>query len=1079
MKKIYLKKYTTSAEPDGFLQKLYRMAALAFVAVLLSTGAFAQDEHVVKGNVKAISDKSPLPGVSVLIKGTATGTTTDAEGNFSLQAKPSDVIVVSFIGFTPEEVEIGNQTQLEVFLVESIGQLAEVVVVGYGVQQKKLITGATVQVKGEDIERMNTVSPLTALQSQTPGVNITKVSGEPGAGFKVNIRGIGTTGNSQPLYVVDGVPRGDISYLTPTDIQSIDILKDAASAAIYGSRAANGVVLVTTKRGKKGKKMQLSYDGYYGVQNVYKRLPLLNASEYMLIQNEGQVNSGLKPYDWEAQLAPGDYQRVQDGTWNGTNWLKEMENKNAPMQSHAINFTGGSDASIYSAGLSYTSQEGIYGNPVPSVYDRYTFRINSEHTVLKNENKDFDLLKIGENLTYSFTKNHGIGTGNMYWNDIYNAIQADPLLPMYATSATDPAYPYHSPIPWNSLASNPVGSMVNQRGYNENKSHSLNANFYFELQPIKGLTYRSSFAVSPSFNSYRSFTPTYQLGPNNTNQVNGVTQNMGGGLGWIYTNTLNYQFAVAGDHHFNVLAGQSAERWGLGESLGVTNKNSVFTDFEHAYIDNANVNSTATLSGAPWGKGGILSYFGRINYDYRDTYLLTLVMRTDASSNFAKGYRWGKFPSVSAGWVLTNEPFTESIKSVVDFLKVRASWGQNGNQSIPGFQYLSLITFNDPANSVFSNYYFGSAKTTPSLGAFPVNLPTPDLKWETSEQLDLGIDANFLNSKVSLALDYYVKTTKDWLVDAPVLASWGVQKAPFINGGEVQNKGLEIALGLNDQIGSDFRFGVNVNASINKNTVTRIDNQQGIINATNVKLWGNGTYVSRAEVGKPIGYFYGFKTAGIFQNEQEILDYKNAEGKVIMPNAVPGDVRFVDTDGNGSITDLDRTLIGDPNPNYTIGLNLNASYKGFDIAVTTYGVGGNQIARNWHDAGAARNNYTTEILGRWHGEGTSNRLPRVTSGSTINQTYNSDLSIEDGSYYRISNVTIGYNLKNLIKSLPMIEQIRIYVTAQNLYTFTSYSGMDPEIGTSTDDSGFSWSRGVDLGFYPNPRTFMVGANIKF
>src|SRR5665648_29145 len=1033
-----------------------------------------QQQKSVAGKVTD-SSGATLPGVSVVVKGTTNGCITDIDGNYALSNVPGNATLqFSFVGMRLQEVAVGDKTSIDVTLeVESV-DIEEVVAIGYGVQKKKLTTGSTIQVKGEEIQRMNSVSPISAIQSMTPGVNITKKSGQPGDGFKVVIRGIGTTGNSDPLYVVDGVTRGNIDYLAPSDIESIDILKDAASAAIYGARAFNGVVLVTTKKGKESNKMTLTYDGSYGVQNVYKMLPLLDAKGYMVIQNEANVNSGLKPYDWASLLAPGYYEKLQNGTWHGPSWLKEMENKNASVQSHAFNISGGNNVSVYSAGFSYTSQEGIFGKPVQSTYDRYTFRINSEHTIIK---KSWDVLKIGENVSYTFAKNHGIATGNMWSNNIYNMIQTDPLLPMSATDATDVAYPYHYSIPWNTLASNPVAGMIYGQGFNENKNHSLNANVYLTLQPIKGLIYRSSFSTSPNFNSYRSWNPTYALGPNNTATTNSVTQNMSGGYGWTFENTLNYEFSIKDTHNFNVLAGTSAERWGLGEEAKISNKNSVFDDFEHAYIDNANVNSTATINGAPWNKGGILSYFGRLNYDYKEKYLLTLVMRADGSSNFSKGNRWGYFPSVSSGWVASSESFMESTRSFMDFLKIRASWGQNGNQNIPPFQYISLVTFNDPSNNVFSNYYFGSSKITPSLGAFPKNLPTPDLKWETSEQLDLGFDARFLNSKLSLTFDYYKKTTKDWLVAAPILASWGVQSAPYINGGEVQNTGIEVALGYNDKAG-EFTYGVNANMSYNKNEVTRIDNEQGIINATNVKLWGNGTYFSRAEVGKPIGYFYGYKTNGIFQNTAEVAAYKNEQGVVIMPTAKPGDVRFVDTDLDGAITEADKVQIGDPNPDVILSVNLNCAYKGFDLSVNTYGVLGNQIARNWHDAGSSLNNYTTEILNRWHGEGTSNKIPRLTSGSSINQTFNSDLSIENGDYLRISNVTLGYDLKKLAKSLPF-EQLRIFITGQNLYTFTKYSGMDPEIGTSTDDSNWGWVKGVDLGFYPNLRTLMVGASIKF
>jgi TonB-dependent starch-binding outer membrane protein SusC len=1052
---------------------MIKRGALLFLLLLANLSLMAQT--TITGVVKD-QDGKPMAGVTVVVKGTTVGILSDSNGKYALVApKGSTTLLFSFVGFTSQEIEINGKSAIDVSLESALTGLDEVVVVGYGVQKKKLVTGSTIEVKGDEITKQNTVSPMTALQTLTPGINITKVSGEPGAGFKVNIRGVGTIGNSQPLYIVDGVPRGDINYLNPGDIQSIDVLKDAASAAIYGARASNGVIMVTTKRGEANS-LSVTYDGYAGVQNVFKILPLLNAQEYLMIMNEARMNSNLAPYgpaDYNTLLDPVYYKKIVDGTWSGTNWLKEMQTKNAPIQSHAINITGGNAVSIFSLGASYTSQDGIFGYPVQSKYDRYTFRINSDHVILR---KDFDVIKIGENLSFTYTQSHGIRTGNMWWNNILNAAQALPILPMYADNNTDPAFPYHNVLPWNTNDANPQASMI-YGGSNINKSINLNSNVYLEIQPIKGLKYKTTFSLNPSQSTYRSWSPIYYLGPTNQSLLNGVSQNASGGLGgWLFENTLNYQFSMRAVHNFNVLAGMSAERWGLGDNISITNSNSVFNDFAHAYIDNANVPGTASIGASPWGKGGILSYFGRINYDYKETYLLTLVMRADASSNFAKGHRWGIFPSASAGWVVTNEQFMESAKSVLNFLKLRGSWGQNGNQSIPGFQYVSQIAYNtDPDTR--ANYYFNADKITPTLGAYPLNIPTYDLKWETSEQLDLGLDARTLGSKMNLAFDYYIKTTKDWLVAAPILASWGVDKAPYINGGEIKNKGIEIALGWNDQFG-DLSYGISGNMSYNTNEVTEIKNSQKIINADNVKLWGNGPYIARAQVGFPVGYFWGYKTAGIFQNEAEVANYKNAEGKIIMPNALPGDVKFVDTDGNGVIEDADKVMIGDPNPDFVYSLNLNARFKGFDFLVTFYGVAGNQIARCWHDAGQGDNNYTTEILNRWHGEGTSNKIPRVTAGSSINFQYTSDLQIENGDYLRVSNMTVGYDFKTLFKSLPL-QQLRLFFTVQNLYTFTKYSGMDPEIGTSTDDTSYGWGKGVDLGFYPSPRTVMLGASIKF
>jgi TonB-linked SusC/RagA family outer membrane protein len=1052
---------------------MFKRCALFVLLLLVNLSLIAQ--QTVTGVVKDAGGQ-PMYGVTVVVQGTSAGTLTSVDGKYSLQVPAGGTALqFSFIGYTEQVVPISGRSVIDVTLAEAITGLDEVVVVGYGTQKKKLVTGATIEVKGDQITKLSTVSPMTALQNFTPGVNITKTSGEPGAGFKVNIRGVGTIGNSQPLYIVDGVPRGDINYLSPSDIESIDVLKDAASAAIYGARASNGVVMVTTKRGKANR-IEVTYDGYAGVQNVYKILPLLDGQEYLMIMNEARINSNLAPYS-PAQfgnlLDPVYYDKLLSGEWSGTNWLKEMQNKNAPIQSHAINITGGNQTSVFSLGASYTSQEGIFGYPVQSKYKRFTVRLNSDHVILR---KNFDVIKLGENLSFTSSSNHGIGTGNMWWNDILNCAQTIPVLPMYASDPDDPAFPYHQAIPWQTLGSNPNATMQYQRGSTESKGFNLNANAYLEIQPIKGLKYKSSFSLSPSYGTWRSWSPTYYLGPVNQKLSNSVTQSSDGGLGgWIFENTLNYQFSLKAVHNFNILAGMSAERWGIGEHVGISNSNSVFSDFEHAWINNANVPGTSSISGYPWGKGGVLSYFGRINYDYKETYLLTLVVRSDASSNFAKGHRWGTFPSVSAGWVMSNESFMSSAKPVINSLKIRGSWGQNGNQSIPGFQYISQIAYN--TTSTRANYYFNANKVDPTTGAYPLNIPTFDLKWETSEQLDLGFDARFLNSRLTLVFDYYTKKTKDWLVDAPILASWGVDNAPYINGGEIINKGIEIALGWSDNIG-DFTYNINGNMSYNHNEVTEIKNSQGIINANNVKLWGNGPYVARAQVGYPVGYFWGYKTLGVFQTSAEVAAYKNSTGTVIMPNALPGDVIFVDTNGDGVIDDDDKVMIGDPNPDVIYGLNLRCYYKGFELSVSTYGVAGNQIARCWHDAGQGDNNYTTEILNRWHGEGTSNTIPRVTAGSSINFQYTSDLQIENGDYLRISNLTLGYDFKKLIKALPL-QQLRLFFTVQNLYTFTKYSGMDPEVGTSTDDSSYGWCKGLDLGFYPSPRTVMIGASVKF
>jgi TonB-dependent starch-binding outer membrane protein SusC len=1015
----------------------------------------------------------PMSGVTVVVQGTSVGTLTGVDGKFSLTVPAGGTTLqFSFIGFTPQDVNISGRSVIDITLKEAVTGLDEVVVVGYGTLKKKLVTGATVQVKGEDIQKLSTVSPMTALQGQTPGLSIIKNTGQPGDSYNVNIRGMGTIGNAQPLYVIDGVPGGNIDNMSASDIESIDVLKDAASAAIYGSRGGNGVILVTTKRGVRpasGVKATITYDGSFGWQNMYKKLPMMKALDYANIINESRVNSGQPLLDFAA-LVP-DWDKIVSGEWTGTDWLDELTVKNAPVENNAINISGGSEAGTYSMGISHSKQTGIIGNPVESKFERFTFRLNSEYTLLKNKSNTFDILKAGQTLRYMNSNNHGIGTGNQYWNDVFSCIIASPFLPMNAVDNTDPAFPYHNAIPFNLQAGNPIGNMVYNRGMNEGLNHNLNGSFYIEIQPIKNLIFKSSFGYSMSAGSWRSYNPVYTLSATDFRANDNVSHSMNFGYGWTWTNTLTYNFKLGTDHSFTALAGQEAVRSGLGESINGANANSLFSDFNHAYLANTPVvdPNLTSLSSSPWGIGGVLSYFGRLSYSFREKYMATAIIRADASSNFMKGHRWGYFPSVSAGWVVSEENFFQNIKNSINFLKLRASWGQNGNSAISAFQYLSTISF---ANV---NYFYGPDKSVVSTGGYANILPNPDVKWETADQFNIGFDARFLNNKLSAEFDLYTRTTLDWLLRAPLLASYGTG-APFVNGGDVQNKGVELALNYSGNAG-DLNYSAGFNIAYNHNEVTRIANAEGIIHGQGNVL-GQGTEeLYRAQVGFPIGYFWGYKTLGVFQTEAEVGAYKNSTGTVIQPTAVAGDLKFQDTNDDGVINSLDKVKIGDPNPHFIVGFNFSVSYKGFDLNLMSNGAFGQQIARSWRRwADSPLNNYTTDIFDRWHGEGSSNHYPRLTYGSSINWQYNSDIFIENADYMKISNVTLGYDLKKLFKAIPLA-QVRFFATAQNLYTFTKYTGMDPEIGGS---SGYdSWAKGIDIGFYPSPRTYMLGVSLKF
>lgn len=1044
---------------------------LVILGFFLSCTLLFSQEKAITGIVIDSKTGEPLIGVSITLEGNKTvGAISDMSGNFSLKIPSNAVLSVSYIGYQTQKVNVGGINSLTIKLVEENSSLDEVVVVGYGVQKKKLTTGSTLQVNGNDIQKLSTNSVLGALQSQTPGVNITQSSGMPGETFKVNIRGMGTMGNSSPLYVIDGVAGADINALNPSDIESVDVLKDAASAAIYGARAANGVILVTTKQGKVGK-MQLSYDGYIGWQNVYKMPSLLNAKQYMTIENEMRFNEGNTPYDFSKELPANLYNSITNGTWNGTNWMEEIRDKNAITQNHAIDLVGGTEMSKFSIGISYSNQNGILGKPVAPQNDRYTFRVNSDHNVLQW--KDFTLLRIGENMTYTFNQKKGIGIGNIYWNDIHNMLTANPLLPMYNGKGNYYNQNDKTTEGWNLDGStyNPVADMIYERGMNLSRNYNLRSNVYLELQPMKDLKFKSSFGYMMSSSNYRQYTPTYNLSTTVINTKDQVNQNLSSGHNWTLENTISYNHLFNKIHSVDLLIGQSLEKSGMGDNLSVTNQNSIFPgSWVNAWISNTSaVSSQTTVGGYPWGDGALASFFGRINYNYKETYMASVIMRADGSSNFARAHRWGYFPSFSAGWIITNESFMKNTSNWLNFFKLRGSWGENGNCNIDNFQYLATIAF-DAKNG----YYFGNNKNTLQTGAYANILPNRNVSWEKSQQLDFGFDSRWLDSKLGFIFDWYNKITKDWLVQAPILDIYGTG-APFINGGDIDNKGVEIGLNWNDNLSKELSYGINVNFSTNRNRVTRIANSSGYIEGpTNVLSQGT-VAMFRAQVGYPIGYFYGYKTAGIFQNQQEIDTYKK-EGKAVLANAQPGDLIYVDVNGDGQITDADKTNIGDPNPHERLSLGFNIGYKGLDFSMSLYGAFGQQIAKSYRSfADNDLQNFTTDIFGRWHGEGTSNKLPRLTSGSNSNWQNISDIYIKNGDYLKMSNITVGYDFKKLFAKLP-VSQCRLYFAAQNLFTITGYSGMDPEVGYG---AGQSWGSGIDVGFYPSPRTYLIGLNLKF
>lgn len=1031
---------------------------LQFCMVLLLSlftmqSGFAQEQsQIVSGNVKSAEDAMGIPGATVLIEGTKIGTSTDFDGNFKLEAKTGNVIVISFMGFKTQRVTVGTQKTINVTLQTEAADLKEVVVIGYGSQKKTLVTNAVTQVSGDNLAKTNTTNALQALQGQAAGLQITSTSGQPGEGLNVVIRGVGSIAGTSPLYVVDGILTGDISYLNNSDIESISVLKDAASAAIYGSQASNGVVLVTTKKGKRGAAGKITFDQYYGVQSVARKVDLLNATEYATMLNEARVNSGNTPYFTNAQIA---------AMGSGTNWMDKVLTDNAATKNFSFGASGGSDTSVYSTSLSYLGQDGVVGGPDLSSYERYNFRFNSEHKLYK------DVVTLGENLSFAYINKNGIGVGNQYNNSLRSAFQVSPLLPMYDANGNyfDTT---KSSEPWLAGTANPYALMV-YNNQNESNNQKLLGNVYLQIEPIKNLTFKTTLGLDYYAGEGHSYSPIYQLSIYANSKVDKVSQNMNKGKTITWDNLVSYKFNAAENHHFETMLGTSFINFD-GTSVNASNSDVIYKDLEHAWIDN-----TTNKDGTKMSMGGSkqvtkrMSYFGRLNYNYKETYLLNATFRMDGSSVFSPENQWGYFPSVSAGWIVSNEEFLKDSK-VINFLKLRGSWGQVGNQNARPFQYLSTIKSN------YTNYIFGDKEGILTPGAYPDRLSNPDLKWETSEQVDLGFDARFLNNALSVTFDVYKKTNKDWLILAPVLATAGAEPA-YINGGNVVNKGVELSLNYQNKIG-EFNYNISANGAYNKNEVGQIPTADGMIHGLSNELYANSGEFYRAENGQPLGYFWGYKTGGVFQNQAQIDNYKSANGVVLQPTAVPGDLIYQNVNGDDKIDSSDKTRIGKPNPDFTYGFALSASYKAFDFSLNANGVAGNQIVQSYRDQSGAYGNYTSVILNRWHGEGTSNTIPRVTEDNR-NFTQFSDLYVQKGDFLRINTVTLGFDLAKIKQPKTFFaSQFRIYFSVLNLYTFTKYNGMDPEIGFGSSNDDQKFSSGVDVGYYPRPRTFMMGLNVK-
>lgn len=1043
--------------------------SLFLISILTVLCANAKDINVT-GTVTAASDGEPLIGATVMVKGTSNGVSTDIDGGFALTAPEGSVIEFKYVGYKQQSVKVTDSTPLNIVLHEDATMLDEVVAVGYGTQRKSVVTAAISKIDDEKLSLTAPVRMDNALKGLTSGVTVTSSSGQPGAAARVRVRGIGTINNSDPLYIVDGMPiEGGLDYLNPSDIQSIEVLKDAASGAVYGARAANGVILVTTKSGSKGR-TNITYDFSYGWQTAWKHRDVLNATEYAVMMNEGSLNAGIAaPY-----ADPYSY-------GEGFDWQDAVFNDNAPVMNHQVSISGASEKVNYFLSLGYYTQEGIIGgNFDRSNYQRLTLRSNNTYTVFdESKNRNFlNNLKVTVNASYARVKSKGIETNSTWGSPLGSALSISPILTPYlegdlAKQQLDyykdnvnyvPLYGANGLLLTNPEVfgsyqemANPIANMSlpGDKGW----SHKFVGNFIGELQIWDNLKYRISYGADLSFWGNDGYTKEYYLRSGASQTFSSAYSSKSQGTVWQLENTLSYDKSI-GDHNFSILLGQSAKQ-SSGSYLSGARNNII--DYNRPYID-ASTGQAAegdqSSSGAPNAKAKLASLFARVSYDYDARYMVQATIRRDGSSRFGSNNHWATFPSFSLGWNIQNEPYMKDIfPEWWNNAKVRFSWGKNGNENIGDFLYIALA-------SSGNNAIFGRDETVVN-GVKASILPNKNLRWEESTQTDVGIDLGFLNNALTFSVDYYNKRTDGMLMNMQVPAYVG-ESVPVGNVGKMENSGVEMELNYNLAVG-DWIFGVGGNLTYLKNKLIDYGNSEGWANLDSFQ--GTGA-ITRAQNGLPFPFFYGFKTDGIIQNQAEADAYNAKYSGGYFTDAVPGDVRFVDTDGDGQLTENDRTKIGKGMPDWTYGFNVNVQWKGIALSAMFQGTAGNDIFDATRRIDAVASNLPSWMLGRWTGEGTSNRIPRYVRGDGRNWV-SSDLLIYDGDYMRLKNIMLSYTLPRQLTRKVAVENFRVYVSAENLFTWTKYHGFDPEISSG------GRSLGIDYGVYPQPRVWTVGFNIQF